>query len=69
MKKTLSMFAVVAAAAAALMIPTPGVCLSGDCGIVPIKPIPPIGCKDLTPVCLCDSRGQNCRWSWQCVKY
>jgi hypothetical protein len=41
---------------------------AGSCGIVPIKPIPPIGCKDLAPQCVCDSNGQNCYWTWVCVK-
>jgi hypothetical protein len=44
------------------------VCASGSCGIVPIKPIPPIGCKDLEPQCVCDQHGQNCHWTWVCVK-
>ena len=38
------------------------------CGIMPIKPITPIGCRDLRPVCECDERGKNCRWKWVCVK-
>jgi hypothetical protein len=42
-------------------------CSAGQCGIVPIKPIPPIGCKDLTPVCVCDSNGTECHWEWVCV--
>jgi hypothetical protein len=41
---------------------------SEGCGITPIKPIPPIGCKDLAPVCQCDERGQRCHWGWVCVK-
>jgi hypothetical protein len=41
---------------------------SAQCGIVPIKPIVPIGCKDLRPECVCDAHGQNCRWDWVCVK-
>lgn len=44
------------------------VCASGSCGIVPIKPIPPIGCRDLRPQCVCDGQGQNCYWTWICVK-
>lgn len=36
------------------------------CGIVPIKPIPPIGCRDLRPECQCDSNN-NCRWVWVCI--
>ncbi len=47
------------------LTPTRGECAS--CGITPIKPIPPIGCRDLVPVCSCDSRG-NCAYSWICVK-
>lgn len=39
-----------------------------SCGITPIKPIPPIGCTDLQPVCSCDAAGKNCRWTWACVK-
>jgi hypothetical protein len=38
------------------------------CGIVPIKPIVPIGCKDLVAVCHCDQSGYNCRWVWECVQ-
>jgi hypothetical protein len=39
-----------------------------SCGVVPIKPVPPVGCKDLRPECVCDSNGQNCHWDWVCVK-
>lgn len=39
----------------------------GLCGFVPIKPITPIGCRDLVAQCQCDSQGQNCRWIWVCV--
>ncbi len=37
------------------------------CGVKPIKPIPPIGCKDLVAQCVCDDRGRNCGWTWACV--
>jgi len=37
------------------------------CGILPIKPVPPVGCKDLKPQCVCDNKG-NCDWQWLCVK-
>ena len=40
----------------------------GDCGLVPLKPLPPIGCKDLKPICVCDAAGENCHWEWVCVK-
>lgn len=38
----------------------------GQCSIKPIKPIPPLGCKDLTPQCVTDSSG-NASWTWTCV--
>lgn len=38
-----------------------------QCGFVPLKPIPPIGCKDLIPQCVCNSSGQ-CWWEWICVR-
>jgi len=39
----------------------------GQCAIRPIKPIPPIGCKDLTPQCVSDSNGES-HWNWVCVR-
>jgi hypothetical protein len=58
-----------AALAAALLITSAPVCTAQlGCGIKPIKPIPPIGCADLVAECRCDARGQNCRWTWICVK-
>jgi hypothetical protein len=38
-----------------------------DCGIKPIKPIPPIGCRDLVAQCVVDGRG-NASWQWVCLK-
>jgi hypothetical protein len=40
---------------------------AGTCGLVPLKPLVPLGCKDLVPVCVCDKNG-NCSYQWQCVK-
>jgi len=57
-----------AALAAALLRTSPAPACAGGCGIKPIKPIRPIGCVDLVAQCTCDSRGQNCRWEWVCVK-
>lgn len=37
------------------------------CGLTPLKPLPPLGCKDLLAVCICDEQGR-CRWQWQCVR-
>jgi hypothetical protein len=38
----------------------------GQCAIQPIKPIPPIGCRDVTPQCVSDGNG-NSHWNWVCV--
>src|SRR5579862_7415223 len=38
----------------------------GQCAIQPIKPIPPIGCKDVTPQCVTDNNHQS-HWTWICV--
>lgn len=38
----------------------------GQCAIQPIKPIPPLGCKDLTPQCVTDNSG-HASWTWACV--
>jgi hypothetical protein len=37
-----------------------------QCAIEPIKPIPPLGCKDVTPQCVSTSNGQS-YWTWICV--
>ena len=37
-----------------------------QCAIRPIKPIPPIGCKDVTPECISDGSGKS-HWNWICV--
>src|SRR5271157_212165 len=39
---------------------------SAQCAIEPIKPIPPLGCKDVTPQCVTISNGQS-YWTWVCV--
>jgi hypothetical protein len=41
----------------------------GDCGIPPIKPLTPIGCKGLKAVCHCDEEGCNCHWEFECVPF
>ena len=35
--------------------------VSASCGVKPVKPVVPVGCKDLLPQC--GSRG----WEWICV--
>ncbi len=41
---------------------------SAQCAIKPIKPIPPLGCTDVTPQCVTNSNGQS-YWTWVCVAY
>lgn len=33
------------------------------CGFKPFKPL---GCQNGYAQCICDERGQNCRWQWIC---
>jgi hypothetical protein len=44
----------------------------GDsCVIEPVKPVPPVGCKDLRAQCECtknDDGTKTCRWRWICIK-
>ena len=42
--------------------------MGAQCGVVPVKPVTPVGCKDLRAQCQCDTNGTNCRWVWVCVK-
>jgi len=37
------------------------------CGFQPLKPLVPLGCRDLRPVCECDANAKNCKWKWICV--
>ena len=46
--------------------PEPACAGVGSCGIMPIKPIPPIGCTDLCAQCQCNADGSDCRWVWNC---
>lgn len=57
---------IVLACAIALATQTAPVAAQG-CGIMPIKPIPPVGCKDLVAECICTST-TNCHYEWRCVK-
>jgi hypothetical protein len=37
------------------------------CGVKPVRPVPPVGCRDLVAQCVVDSQG-NAAWQWVCVK-
>ena len=66
MKKLLLTVPAAALAVALLTTPAP-VCAQSGCGLKPLKPLVPLGCKDLVAQCRCDARGQSCRWEWVCV--
>ena len=64
MKRLLATFAVLAVLAAPALV-------WAFCGLVPLKPLPPLGCVDLVPQCVCsaDAYGaQQCYWTWICVR-
>jgi hypothetical protein len=47
------------------------VCSQNGCGMKPMKPMTPMGCKDLVAQCSCvkDKDGMlQCQWTWMCVK-
>ena len=66
-KLILGLFVLAAGGAFAVFSATPA-CAGGQCGVMPIKPIPPIGCTDMQPVCQCDATGRSCAWTWVCVR-
>ncbi len=41
--------------------------LGAGCGLEPLKPIVPLGCRDLQAECVCNLSGDKCRWVWRCV--
>lgn len=52
--------------ATAFWVPFAVTLAKAQCAIQPIKPIPPIGCKDVTPQCVSDNNGHS-YWTWVCV--
>ena len=45
------------------------VCAQAGCSLTPLKPLLPLGCKDLIARCECETTdtGTTCRWVWDCV--
>jgi len=41
--------------------------VAADCGLKPLKPLPPLGCRDLVAQCVIDPQG-HAYWQWVCVK-
>ena len=53
-----------------LFTPDPACATQNGCGFKPLKPLVPLGCKDLVARCQCerDADGfMQCRWVWDCV--
>lgn len=50
-----------------LLALSPVPALAQFCGVVPITPVPPVGCTRLEPVCVCDAQGR-CFWQFMCVR-
>lgn len=40
---------------------------AAGCGLKPLKPLVPLGCRDLVAQCVCGADGK-CEWQWVCVK-
>jgi len=40
---------------------------AAGCGLKPLKPLPPLGCRDLVAQCVMDASGHG-SWQWICVK-
>jgi hypothetical protein len=53
----------------ALFIPTGTAVAQMGCGPPPLPRLPPLGCKAMRPVCVCDSSGTECHWEFVCESY
>jgi hypothetical protein len=45
-------------------------CGQSGCGLKPLKPLTPLGCKDIVARCQCapDAEGTiQCGWVWDCI--
>ncbi len=67
MMKVLVLVLMMLLATAALVAPSMPVNAQSGCGLKPLKPLIPLGCKDVVAQCTCDNRGKNCHWEWICV--
>ena len=44
-----------------------GMCWIGACPPLPSPPSPAVGCREMAPMCVCDSEN-CCQWHWVCVQ-
>ena len=68
MKRIIVLLLLTGGIVAAGLLATPEPACASGCGFKPLKPLTPLGCKSLRAVCTCDASGQQCRWTWQCVR-
>ena len=69
MKRLLALIGVVTVVSLlGLANPAPA-CAQTGCDLKPLKPLLPLGCKDLIARCQCETTdtGTTCRWVWDCV--
>jgi len=69
MQRCLALMGVVAVVSVlGLANPVPA-CGQAGCDLRPLKPLLPLGCKDLLPRCQCvaTDTGTTCSWVWDCV--
>jgi hypothetical protein len=41
--------------------------LAAGCGVAPVQPPAPLGCKSMLPTCVCDVKG-DCHWEFICAR-
>jgi hypothetical protein len=41
--------------------------MAAGCGVAPLPPKLPVGCRGMQPTCVCDAAG-NCHWEFLCVR-
>jgi hypothetical protein len=40
---------------------------AASCGVAPVQPTAPAGCRTMEPTCVCDVKG-NCHWEFICLR-
>lgn len=56
--------------AASILATAPATVHAQSCGIQPLKPLTPLGCRDLRAECACETTptGMKCGYKWICEK-
>jgi len=64
--KSILLAGVFALTALAIPFPTETAFAGWGCGLPPLTPLTPLGCKSMEPQCVCDNT-DNCHWEFVCV--